>query len=225
MTLTTNTATIDTMLEILRLDEEEVLTDSGGWADGFFRNELRIDLQELNNDNAEGAFRMVCDIHDTAGTSFREHYGIDRNCRVPDGATAQGIAELCIDIYANRELWTAGFSVEWDGSNEKAFWNDDAEGSQDAFDFWHNDMTSGFKQRVADLPCTQVYDLSDSENFRCAIWDYRDDFFPEGIDRGDKDAIQVILEERLVSNNEITFTEYTAAAEKFVEQWEEEATA
>lgn len=205
------------ILEALRLEANEVLVGSGDHSQGFWHNEIEIDLEELQSGNMEGAFSVVKDIHDTAGTSFRQYYGIDIAVELPDGVTASAIAALCEGIWERREELTAGFSVEWINGNNKAVWDGETEGAEDAQQYW----ADAFPGEVQELDCMQVYDLADSENVP---------FVMEGIAHliedkttADKASVLAAIEEVYArENDEVKFTNYDEAAEEIVERYANE---
>jgi hypothetical protein len=136
----------------------KIYTESGSYGTGFWHNELVVDLEELAAGNLEKAFRVISDIHDTAGMSFRQYHGLDVHAKLPNGVHAATIQKFCNEIAARAKELTAGFESYWDGSNWRAKWND-VEGADDAAQFW-----ADFRESVSELECADVYDLAFSEN-------------------------------------------------------------
>ena len=213
-TLTTEQyPTLPTLVEEIRAHlgaSGDYLTGSGDYGQGFWHNELVVDLEELAGGNMEGAFALIEDIHDTAGQSFRAYYGIDHHATLPDGVSVDAIAQLCADIFARREELTAGFAAEWDNGDYKADWGDDADGSEAAQAFWED-----FGQKVGDLTCAQVYDLADRDNTPYII---------EALESGDTDLtgmaegdILSLLEESYVSDSDTLYVNYGWASDRIAE--------
>jgi hypothetical protein len=189
---------------------DKFLLESGSFETGFFHNELVIDLEELQAGNLS-AFALIKDVHDTAGTSFREHYGIDKCYKLPDGVDVSAIANFCANIFETRDTLTLGFSVKWDGSNQIAVWDDDTE---EVYAAW---KTIG--EQIGDLPAMEVYDLSESENLPFV----KEAIFADGW----TGKTQVEILERLyvvypTDNDSVIFTEYFTAAEKIAAEIVEE---
>jgi len=164
------------------------LMESGDYGTGFWRNELRVDLEDLQAGKLS-AFHVVEDIPATAGMSFREYYGIDAHARLPHGVSVDAIAELCAGIYEDWKATLEGFSVEWVNGNEKAVWEDAA--SRDHYEkpsYW----SEGFRSEVDDLACGEVYDLSDSENVPF-VQEAIESSFPD-IDLSDRGAVAAAID-------------------------------
>lgn len=226
MTTTETSVTVETMLEVLGIGADEVFCNSGNYNGGFFRNELLIDLEELAGGGliSVGAFHILKDIHDTAGTSFREYYGIDYACKLPDGAKGSAIADVCLTIWNRRQELTAGFSVEWVNGNEKGEWDDDTEGSDQAHDWWSDaDQNDCFATLVGDMVTAEVYDMScDTDTvstFYAAIHAATEEMNPEDVTA---ESIQEILETTYVSDSDTQYTGYADAAKEMFSRWQDE---
>jgi hypothetical protein len=150
------------MLDILGIDENATLTNSGSYENGFWHNELEVDLEELANGNKNGAFAVRQNIHDTAGISFRLYHGIDKSAQLPDGVSTDAIAELCIKIWENRESYTEGFTVQWDGSNHRAHWD-----SEPGYGLGSEYFSGQFETDVQDLAVREVWDMNWEDNRDC----------------------------------------------------------
>lgn len=193
---------------------ETFLAGSGDYSQGFWHNEIVVDLEELADGNMEKAFSLIADIHDTAGTSFREYYGIDVNVKLMDGVRVESLAELCAQIWEKREQLTAGFSVEWENGNERACWtvNDDDNSVEEAEDYW----CSKFEMEVQDLPCAEVYDLADHENLSFVIDALREN--TDDLESMDAQAVKSLLYEIYSDNHDTLFQNYDISAERIVER-------
>lgn len=215
-TMKTNTSVRDDLIATLVIDEDDVLTESGNDSTGFWHNEIRIDLEKLSQSDL-AAFRVVTDIHDTAGTSFREHYGIVRTATLPDGVKTNAILDFCLQIWEQCTELTAGFSVEWISGNETATWADDVEGAESAQAYWEDD----FSNRVNDLSCLEVYDLSNDDNLPFVYQNLLDaGYTPEQL-RSEADILTAIAD-CYESDEDCLYTNEEDAAVAIVERYAED---
>jgi hypothetical protein len=144
--------------------EANYLSSSGDYSTGFWRNEVKFDLDALKDGEREKSFGIYEDIHDTSGQSFAEYHGLIICCTLPDGVRVDAIADLCAGIWERRAELTAGFSVEWENGDRKAVWDTDVEDCEEATQFW-----DGIKESVRELPGVETYDLADHENISFII--------------------------------------------------------
>ncbi len=138
-TITEMTISTAEIADALGIEPGDYLTGSGGYGTGFWRNELRIDLEKLQRGDVS-AFCVIEDIHDTSGMSFDEYHGLDQNYKLPNGVKTDAIIELAAEIFARREDLTAGFENEWDGNNWRARWDSDVEGADAAQEYWEREL-------------------------------------------------------------------------------------
>lgn len=211
-----NTSVREDLIADLGIDEDAALTGSGNYSTGFWHNELCVDLEKLALNDLD-AFSVVEDIHDTAGTSFREYYGIDRAATLPDGVKTNAILDLCLQIWEQRAELTAGFSVEWVNGNEKAAWDEEVEGAEEAQEYWED----AFRSRVDDLDCAEVYDLSNDNNLSFVYENLCDaGYTPEQL-RSKADVLAAI-EACYEDDEDCLYTNAEDAAEAIAERYAED---
>lgn len=200
--------------------DRDVYAVEGGYGSGFFYHFLTVDLEELAAGNLDAAFTIDADVRDTNGQSFREYHGIDKSAKLPNGAEADSIRTLCENLAGRAAELAQGFSVEWDGSNQRAVWRDEdgdrCENFEHPGDYW----TEQFYSDVADLTCTQIYDLSDTENKPFVLEAIRADERFEGAQNADD--IEAMIHDIYDDAAEYYYLGFAQAAEELWEQIKEQ---
>ena len=129
-------------------------------------NELYIRLDYLQDGEIFCAFSLYrdrpqggyyCDMH--------EYNGLAYSAKLPNGVITEAIVDLCLEIYKRRDELTDDFTVEEINGDHKGRWCIDEQWSDETkrrepHPYWVGHDYSGFHDKIRDLDCFEIYDMS-----------------------------------------------------------------
>lgn len=213
--------TLESIAGVLGLSLDESLVESGGYGTGFFKNRLMVDLEHLRDGELDDAFSVLTDVHDTAGISFREMYGISVVTLLPDGVKGSAIAQMCLDLWERREDLTEGFYVQWDGRNYVGKWESVATSLADLEDGDVNPKAlywgERFQEEVRELDAFIHYGLDEGDNFDFVYDEIKADI--AGLQEVTAEKIEAILRAHYEDDCDYVYSGYGDAAQYALGRW------